>query len=203
MLTKFSGLAAVAALALASSPSAAKTVWTCQYAKDQVLLTATMQPDPAPPGQTQAASALALKGNVELVLSQRFLAPGKPSSSSNGEYSFKGYIKDNGAVLVFSPDRQIASSEWLIDRRDQSGRFAGMFMSRPVSDGIGRPLNADFDDLTGAAPPEYLHFRFMLPPTFYETTKYWARIPMAEFKALHARAVTKAQSTASTTLAKC
>jgi hypothetical protein len=43
----------------------------------------------------------------------------------------------------------------------------------------------------------------MLPPKFYETKKYFARVPVAEFKALHAKGVAKAQSATSTTLAKC
>lgn len=202
MLAKFSGLAALAALALAASPAAAKTVWACQYAKDKVLLTATMQPDPAPPGQSKPANGLVLKGNLQLVLSQTFYTPGQPLVSG-GEYSLQGYIKDNDAVVVFGPDRQIASAEWLIDRQEPGGRWTGMFLNRPVSDGIGRLTTSDFKDLTGATPPEYLHFRFMLPPKFYETQKYFARIPAEGFAALHAKGLAKAAASQTATLAKC
>lgn len=202
MLTKFSGLAALAALALAGSPAAAKTVWSCQYAKDQVLLTATMQPDPAPPGQSKPANGLVLKGNLQLVLSQTFYSPGQPLVRGD-EYSFNGYIKDNDAVVVFSPDRQIASGEWLIDRQEPGGRWTGMFLNRPVSDGIGRPITADFKDMTRTTPPEYLHFRFMLPPKFFETQKFFGRIPTEGFAALHAKGLAKAATSQTTTLAKC
>jgi hypothetical protein len=196
--------AAIATLALMPSPAAAKPVWSCQYAKDRVVMTASMMPDPAPPGQSQPASTLTLKGNLQLALTQTYYVPGQPlTDTGDGSFSLKGYIVDNGAVIIFSPERQIASSEWTIERREPSGRWTGMFMNRPVADGIGRPMTAAFNDLTGATPPEYLHFRLMLPPKFYETKKYFARVPVAEFKALHAKGVAKAQSATSTTLAKC
>lgn len=195
--------AAVGALAASSSPAQAKGIWSCQYAKDRLLLTATMHADPTPPGVKSPATDLVMKGNVQLVLSQVFSAPGKADSMAAGGYRFNAYVKDNGATIVFGPDRQMASSEWLIDRHMPSGSFSGMFMNRAVADGIGRPMTADFGDLTSAAPPEYLHFRFMLPPSFYETKRYFARIAVAEFKALHAKGLAKAQTAKVAELKAC
>lgn len=196
--------AAIASLALMPSPAAAKAIWTCQYAKDRVVMTASFQPDPAPPGQSQPASTLTLKGNLQLALTQTYYVPGQPlTDTSDGSYSLKGYIVDNGAVIIFSPERQIASSEWTIDRREPSGRWTGMFMNRPVADGIGRPMAAEFNDLTGATPPDYLHFRFMLPPKFYEIARFFGRVPTEGFKELHAKGLARAATAQSATLAKC
>lgn len=209
MQSRFSLLASLAAVSIAlafgaTPAAAAKAVWSCQFAKDRVVMTASMEPDPAPPGQNQPASALTLKGNLQLVLTQTYFAPGQPlKDNRDGTYSLKGYIVDNGATIIFSQDRQIATSEWSIDRREATGRWSGMFMNRPVTDGIGRPLSADFSDLTGAAPPDYLHFRLGLPPSFFETARYFGRVPAEGFKALHERGLAKAAATQSTTLAKC
>lgn len=191
------------AAALATPAPAAKPVWSCQFAKGRVLMTASFAPDPAPPAQP-AGKQLTLRGNLQLVLSQTYFAPGQPlKDTRDGTYSFKGYIVDNGAALAFSPERAIPSAEWLADRREASGRWSGMFMNRAVSDGIGRPLSSDFSDLTGTAPPEYMSFRFGLPPSFYETARYFARVPVEGFAALHAKGLAKAAATQSATLAKC
>ncbi len=197
-------LVAVGALALSAMPAAAaKPVWSCQYAKDRVLMTASFQPDPAAPPQP-AGKQLTLKSNLQLVLSQTYYTPGQPlKDTRDGTYTLQGYIVDNGAVLVFDPQRQVATAEWLIDRREAGGRWTGMFLNRPVADGIGRMQSSDYRDLTSAAPPEYLHFRFMLPPKFFETARFFGRIPTAGFKELHARGLAKAAATQSASLAKC
>ncbi len=207
-MTRFSWLAPVAAATFclafgATSASAAAPVWSCQFAKDRVLMTASFQPDPAAPAQP-AGKQLTLKGNLQLVLSQTYFAPGQPlKDTRDGTFSLKGYIVDNGAALVFGPDRQIATSEWTAERREPTGRWAGMFMNRPVSDGIGRPLSSNFSDLTSAAPPAFLEFRFGLPPSFFETARFFGRVPMDGFKALHAKGLVRAAATEATTLAKC
>lgn len=204
MTRRIGRIAALAALVLAAAPaSAAGPVWSCQFAKDRVVMTASFQPDPAAPAQP-AGKQLTLKGNLQLVLSQTYFAPGEPlKDTRDGTYSFKGYIVDNGAALVFGPDRQIATSEWTAERREPTGRWAGMFMNRPVSDGIGRPLSANFSDLTSAAPPDYLNFRFGLPASFFETARFFGRVPTDGFKALHAKGLARAAASQSATLAKC
>jgi len=204
MTRRIGVIAFMAALAATAAPAAAaKPIWSCQFAKDRVLMAASFEPDPAAPAQPPGKQ-LTLKGNLQLVLSQTFYAPGQPlKDTRDGTYSFKGYIVDNGAALVFGPERAIPSTEWLADRREASGRWSGMFLNRPVSDGIGRPLSTDFSDLTSAAPPDYLNFRFGLPPSFYETARFFARVPTDGFKALHAKGLARAAATQSATLAKC
>lgn len=207
MIRRFSWLtpvAAAACLAFGAAPAAAaKPVWSCQFAKDRLVMTASFQPNPSAPAQP-AGKQLTLKGNLQLTLTQDFYGPGQPTQRfSDGAYSFKGYIVDNDAILVFGPDRQIATSEWTADRREPTGRWAGMFMNRPVSDGIGRPLNIDLSDLTSPTPPAFLDFRFGLPLKYYETTRFFARVPMDGFKALHAKGLARATASEATTLAKC
>lgn len=201
MRALFLSFVASGLLAASASAAAPKATWTCQYAKGRLLMTASMQPEPPAPG-AKPADALSLKGNVELVLSQQFLT-GKADKNAAGEYGFTAYVKDNGANIVFSPERQIATSEWLIDRKMPSGSFSGMFMNNAVIDGIGRPIRASFGDLTGATPPAFLNFRFMLPSQFFETKRYWARIPLGDFKALHLKSVAKAETATATELKKC
>jgi hypothetical protein len=184
--------ATLGALAFASVPAQAKYIWSCQYARDKLLMTATIRPDPEPPGLKLPATDLVMKGSPKLVLSQVFLSPGKPDKVTADGYRFKAYIQDEGASIIFSPERQIASSEWLVDRRMPNGGHAGMFMNRAVEDGIGRPLSADFSDLTGAKAEEFIRLRFMLPPNFYEQKRYYGRMYVAEFKATHAKGLAKA-----------
>jgi hypothetical protein len=203
MRSIFAPFAAIIVLGIANGPVQAKSIWKCEYAKDRLLLTASMQVDSAPPGFASPDTGLTLKGNVELVLSQAFSAPGKASTAIKGGYRLDAFVKDNDATIILGPDRKIDSAEWLIDRRMPDGSFAGMFRNQPIADGIGRRLRANFGELTMTTPPEYLHFHWSLPIDFRNTSKHYTRIPTAEFKALHAKGLAKAQSATAAELKKC
>lgn len=204
MRSIFFPVAAIALLTVPSDAANAKSAWTCQFAKGQLVLTGTMQADPAPPkGDISKAKGLTLTGNTELVLVQKFLPNGKvDQDASNGTYRFSAYVKDVSGVIRYGDGGQTSTSEFIVDRIMPDGRFTGMFLNRKVTDGIGRLVSADFGDLTGATPPASLHFRLM-PSNLHGSGQFFTKIPTSDFKALHAKGLGKAEAATSTELKKC
>lgn len=176
-----------------AAPAAAKGGWSCQYAQGQLLLSEPFEIDPAPPkGKPEDAKGLGLRGKVELVLAQRIAAGGKADRYTDGRFGMTAYIRDNGASITYD-SRPSGTETWLFDRVTPRGSLEGMFM-RPgvVTDGIGRSLRGDYSDLT-LETPEYVHFVIRTPDVHF-TPRLFLRVPMKEFRALHAKGVAKMEA---------